>query len=80
VRPIARNFLQNLQAITGLISPFDSPNSDFLRDGKIFPNNLIFIDILYFKGKDSYPRTADPGKFLNLIIGVFSINFSGIFA
>jgi hypothetical protein len=50
VLPIARNFLQNLQAITGLISPFDSSNSDFLRDGKIFPNKLIFIDIFYFKG------------------------------
>ncbi len=62
---------------------------EFLWDGRI-SSDLDVLAISYhgaagfsnwgeFQGEDSSQRTAHPEKFLNLIIGIFSINFSGIF-
>jgi hypothetical protein len=44
VLPIARNFLQNLQAISGLIPAFDFPNNGFRQEWKIL--EYIYRDFL----------------------------------
>jgi hypothetical protein len=46
--PSARNFLQNLQAITRMISLFDSLNNESFQIRMISPNELIFIDNLMY--------------------------------